>query len=557
MKTCPQCESGYADHLTTCPIHGVLLNEIRDLKPGMVIHKTYRIVRKLGQGGMGSVYLARHILLDEPVALKFLSPELSNDEGLKARFLREARTLRLARHKNVIDAGTLEPAEDGSLFLSMEYVDGPDLRDFLNRAPKPFDVEMALAITRGVAEGLGAAHAKGMVHRDIKPENILIAREGDHLVPKIADFGIAAVKESSTAHTRTGATPMTMAYAAPEQWRGMRAPELDGRADLYALGCVLFEMLTGQTPFEAEDFFGWAQQHANKAPQQPSALRPELANWKGLDALVLGLLAKDREQRPKDVAELLVLLDGVVHIPPAASISPTVVETRQASRPKASEKPARRVPSWAWVSAVVVLLAVAFAPRLLFTPKPSTQPQNPPPQSIHEVQPSPPPGHDSPQPAARPDAAAIERQAVALNSLHRYSEARTLFSQACDAGSAEACDNLGEIYQSDPGVAQDFTRAIALYTKACDGGSANGCFDLGSLYEAPGGSGLAADYPRAMALLNKACDKGSASACNDLGLNYRFGEHGQTIDPGKAKQYFGRGCSMGEKLGCTWFKEMQ
>jgi serine/threonine-protein kinase len=134
MKTCPQCDSGYPDTHTTCPIHGHLLNEIRDLKPGMVIHQSYRIVRKLGQGGMGAVYLAQHILMNEPQALKFLSSELSHDEAFTARFLREVRTLRQIRHKNVVDAGNLEPAEDGTLFFSMEFVDGPDLRAFLNDA---------------------------------------------------------------------------------------------------------------------------------------------------------------------------------------------------------------------------------------------------------------------------------------------------------------------------------------------------------------------------------------------------------------------------------------
>jgi serine/threonine-protein kinase len=329
MKICPQCESGYHDSHTTCPTHGGVLSEIRDLKPGMVIHQSYKIVRKLGQGGMGAVYLAHHTLMDEPQALKFLSGELSKDQAFTSRFLREVRTLKQVRHKNVVDASSLEPAEDGTLFFPMEFVDGPDLRGFLRDAAKPFDVKLALEITRGIAEGLGAAHAKGMVHRDIKPENILMAREGDRWVPKIADFGIVATKESSNAYTRTGGTLLTMAYAAPEQWRGTRAAELDGRTDLYALGGVLFEMLTGRTPFEAEGYEGWAEQHKNAAPRPPSSLRADLADWKGLDELVLRMLAKNVEQRPKDVAELLRLLDGIVYVAPVA---------RQATEPIVRQK---------------------------------------------------------------------------------------------------------------------------------------------------------------------------------------------------------------------------
>jgi WD40 repeat protein/serine/threonine protein kinase len=350
MKICPQCETGYHDSHDTCPTHGGLLSEIRDLRPGMLIRGTYRIVRKLGKGGMGAVYLAQHTLMDEPRALKFLSPELSEDENFTSRFLREVRTLRQVRNRNVVDCGDPERAEDGALFFSMEYVDGPNLRDFLKTAPKPFDVALALNITHGIAEGLGAAHAKGMVHRDIKPENILMARDREYLVPKIADFGIVATRESSQ-HTQTGSTLLTMAYAAPEQWMGMRAADLDGRADLYALGGVLFEMLTGQTVFEAENYHGWAQKHLNAPPIAPSSLRPDLVKWRGLDEFVLLLLAKDRNARPANVADFLALMTRIDYDPsipvrapdpyaptaiftpkrPAAlPITPTATEHRQA-----------------------------------------------------------------------------------------------------------------------------------------------------------------------------------------------------------------------------------
>src|ERR1017187_4376747 len=362
MKTCPQCSTGYPDSHTTCPTHGLPLNEIRDLKPGMVIRNTYRIIRKLWQGGMGAVYLAQHTLMDEPQALKFLSSELSHDQAFTARFLREVRTLRQIRHKNVVDAGNLEPAEDGTLFFSMEFVDGPDLRAFLHdssqylntdchperSAAEPKDlrlplcslpVPLALSIARQIAEGLAAAHSKGMVHRDIKPENILMARDVAAWLPKIADFGIVATKESSTAYTRTGGTLLTMAYAAPEQWRGPPAASLDGRTDLYALGCLLYEMLTGQTPFQAENYESWARQHQTTPPQPPSILRPDLANWQGLDALVLRLLAKDREDRPNNVAELLGLLDLVIYLPPQPVRVPTVHDSTPRKAPPAATLP--------------------------------------------------------------------------------------------------------------------------------------------------------------------------------------------------------------------------
>ncbi|HEY1209768.1 MAG TPA: serine/threonine-protein kinase [Terracidiphilus sp.] len=375
MKHCPQCSTGYPDTYTSCPTHGLLLNEIRDLKPGMIIHQSYRIIRKLGQGGMGAVYLAQHILMDEPRALKFLSPELSRDQAFTGRFLREVRVLRQIRNRNVVDCGDLEAAEDGSLFFSMEFVDGPDLRGLMNNTTGPFRIESALSIARQIAEGLGAAHSKGMVHRDIKPENILMARDGDAWLPKIADFGIVATKESSTAYTRTGGTLLTMAYAAPEQWRGTPAAELDGRTDLYALGGLLYEMLTGRTAFHAENYEGWSEQHRNTPPQPPSTHRPDLANWRGLDALVLHLLAKDRNDRPKDVAELLGLLNSVVCLPLQPVRVPTVRDStpRQApalatppvsapavQRPVAKPPPPRHRGQLAPIIVVVLLIALCL-----------------------------------------------------------------------------------------------------------------------------------------------------------------------------------------------------
>jgi serine/threonine protein kinase/Flp pilus assembly protein TadD len=318
MKYCPQCTTGFPDHVDSCPTHNGMLSEIIDLKPGMLIRGTYRIVRKLGEGGFGAVYLAEQTLMDgELRTIKFLSRQWTRDEAFTARFRREVRALRQLRHKNIVDCGDLERAEDDSLFFSMEFVDGPDLRDFLHQAPAPVDVGLAISMVRGIAAGLEAAHARKMVHRDIKPDNVLLMRDGDGWIPKIADFGIVATKESAAVHTMTGSSLLTMAYAAPEQWLGMRAAELDGRTDLYALGGVFYEMLTGRTVFEAESYEGWAREHLNTAPRPPSEVRPDLLQWRGLDALVIQLLAKDRADRPNDVAEVLRLLDAVKYVPPS------------------------------------------------------------------------------------------------------------------------------------------------------------------------------------------------------------------------------------------------
>src|ERR1035441_5298023 len=315
MKTCPLCEMTYPSQHTTCPTDGALLIDSRELEPGTVIRGKYRIVRQLGRGGMGTVYLAEHILLGRPRALKFISSELSQDATFLRRFRREAQAAIELRHPNVVEVVDLDQAEDGSPYIAMEYVEGPDLRHALDSGA--FPVERALHIARGIALGLGAAHAKGIIHRDVKPENILLAvGEGKPETPKLLDFGIAAMKETATAVSRTHGLMLTPPYAAPEQWKGMAAEELDGRTDLYALGGVFYEMLTGDTPFHADNTEGWMYQHLHEQPQPPSQLRPDLANWQDLDALVLRLLAKEREQRPRDVAELVGLIDAVAYVAP-------------------------------------------------------------------------------------------------------------------------------------------------------------------------------------------------------------------------------------------------
>jgi serine/threonine protein kinase len=568
MKTCPQCDTGYPDSQITCPTHGLPLNEIRDLKPGLVIHKTYRIVRKLGQGGMGTVYLAQHIHMGEQRALKFLSHELSSDQALTSRFLREVRTLRQVHSRNVVDCDDLEAAEDDSLFFSMEFVDGPDLRAFLNSVKgtgfnnmkgtgfSPYiesiyeagplgpegslPVPLALSITRKIAEGLGAAHSKGMVHRDIKPENILMARDAGAWLPKIADFGIVATKESSTAYTRTGGTLLTMAYAAPEQWRGTPAAELDGRTDLYALGGLLYEMLTGQTPFHAENYEGWARQHQTTPPQPPSTLRPDLANWQGLDALTLRLLAKDRNDRPKDVAELLALLDAVRLLPSEAHRETEIdgPATRLGQKmAEESPKLARLSGRWfGFLAGGLILVALA----LWFTSYRTGQSTDSAVQTTTTVKPQ-------TEKTNQADAV-IEQQADSLYNQKRYLESIPLYSTACDKGVIEGCFSLGLMYENgQKGIPKDIVRAVEFYDKACNSGNTDSCINLCKIYH--DGNGVRKDSTRAAQLCSKACDAGDAIGCTNLGIMYHFGE-GVGRNYLRAAALYSKACDAGNANGC-------
>ena len=188
------------------------------------------------------------------MALKFLAGDLGKDPKFIKRFRMEARAAYQLRHPNIVEVTNLDQGDDGSLFIAMEFVEGPSLRKVLEQAAGAFDIPRALEITREIASGLATAHAQGTVHRDVKPENVLLIRAADgREKPKILDFGIAAVAESVTRLSMPRGFLLTPDYAAPELWLEMPADEMDGRTDLYALGWVLYEMLTGSMPFHAHN----------------------------------------------------------------------------------------------------------------------------------------------------------------------------------------------------------------------------------------------------------------------------------------------------------------
>jgi eukaryotic-like serine/threonine-protein kinase len=320
MKTCPVCDTPYPDQRTNCPTDGAVLIETKELEPDRIVRNKYRIIRKLGQGGMGIVYLAEHSLLGGQVALKFLAAELSRNPQFVKRFRNEARAAYQLRHPNIVEVTDLDQDEDGTLFIAMEYVPGPSLRTVLREAKGPLPVARALQITREIASGLAAAHARGAVHRDIKPENILVTMETDgRLQAKVLDFGIAVMTDNITNLSRTHGLLLTPEYAAPEQWRGTPGNELDGRTDLYALGGMLYEMLAGRTPFTAVNPEGWMFQHLQGVPEPLSTLRPDLArDYPELESIVMCLLARDREQRFPSAAALLEVLAPTVPQPSGA-----------------------------------------------------------------------------------------------------------------------------------------------------------------------------------------------------------------------------------------------
>jgi hypothetical protein len=313
-------------------------------------------------------------------------------------------------------------------------------------------------------------------------------------------------------------------------------------------------MLTGQKPFEAEDYHGWAQQHMNTAPEPPSGLRPDLASWKGLDALVLRMLAKERDQRPKDTAELLQLIDAVAYVPPR-----TVREKPLNGGSERKVKFTRRIPRWMWAVGAAVLVLAATSTILLLTPKLAIQWGDAIYGDPHKGRPRGPnigseflyrlacAGGSGDACAKLANSYAIRFGVGDPKTVAAASKAVALFTKACDAGDGKSCMAVGQAYNYGFPNGTDYARAFTLYTKACVGGIADACDKLGTLYY--DGHGVAINYTRAVALFEKACGVSSAWGCADLGGSYRNGR-GVSQDLDKAKQLSSKACSMGASIAC-------
>ena len=256
------------------------------------LQNRYRIDSKLGEGGMGVVYRAHDTLLERPVAIKALAPALFSDAGLK-RLLREAQAAARLSHPGIVAIHDVLQVDDGR-YIVMEFVEGTTLRDLI---PMPW--REAVGVMAQVFEAMEFAHAKGIVHRDLKPENVIVTPEGR---ARVMDFGLAR-SEGRSRLTQTGLVVGTAHYMAPEQaLQGKAEP----RSDLYALGCVFYELLTGQPPFQGEDAIAVITQHINLAPRTPRHVVPDLPA--AVEAIILKLLAKDAKERPLSAADVVRLL---------------------------------------------------------------------------------------------------------------------------------------------------------------------------------------------------------------------------------------------------------
>jgi serine/threonine protein kinase len=313
MKHCTACNEKFDDTLSFCPTDGEVLEEDSSALIGNVLDGQYQIESMLGKGGMGAVYRARHILLGDRVAIKLLPPEMrSNTEWLR-RFQREGQAARRFRHPNAVTVYDLRTSADGTIYLVMEYVEGRTLDAELKQRGK-FSPAEAVAALEPIMGVLNAAHAMGVVHRDLKPENIMIGKPstGGEPVVKLLDLGIAKLREVAGAE-KTGNTNLTIAgqmlgtpyYMSPEQWGELPKDgnsEIDGRADIYSLGVVFYELINGKRPFVGLTLSELRREHVSITPAALHEVDPTVPAAFG--RAISRAIAKDRSDRQSTAGEL-------------------------------------------------------------------------------------------------------------------------------------------------------------------------------------------------------------------------------------------------------------
>jgi serine/threonine-protein kinase len=325
-----------ASHQTTGDLN------IRKFVAGTVLANRYRIIGLLGKGGMGEVFKAEDIKLNQVVALKFLPDKLEKDKAALSRFHSEVRTARQVSHPNVcrvFDIGEI----DGRHFLSMEFIDGDDLSSLLRRIGR-LPSDKAIEISRQLCFGLAAIHEAGILHRDLKPANVIIDSKGK---ARITDFGIAGIEEEVTGGEICVGTP---AYMSPEQITGK---EVSQKSDIYSLGLLLYEIFTGKQTFQADSIPDLLQKQQTTAPTNPSDILKEINPI--VEKTILQCLEKNPEERPKNALQVAMMLPGGNPLEAAIAAGETPSPEMVAAAPKKGAlKPAVAV---ACLAAVVLQFA--------------------------------------------------------------------------------------------------------------------------------------------------------------------------------------------------------
>ncbi len=393
MKQCPACGQRFSGEAAFCPFDGAKLSAatfdpLGDKLIGTIVEARYEVMELLGEGGMGQVYDVRHVALDRHFAMKILRHDLARDDELAGRFIQEARATASVRHPNVVEITDFGKLATGAPYFVMELLVGQTLGHVI-KAGGPIPARRAVRIIKQVAGALAAAHAAGIVHRDLKPDNIFLVggvtggSASDDV--RVVDFGAAKIIGSSRV-TRQGIVFGTPHYMSPEQASGQ---PVDHRADLYALGVIMYEMFTGRVPFEADTYMGVLTQHMFVQPLRPSQVSAAANELGALEDITMVCLAKKPEERYGSMQELSAALDEVVQSRSDGRVEIADRLSARPSRPPASMRyrmadeleppslaemrvaidsvlpPVRAIP-WAWIIGIgALLMSVATAWALL------------------------------------------------------------------------------------------------------------------------------------------------------------------------------------------------
>jgi serine/threonine-protein kinase len=335
QTSCPKCGKSFPTTVRICPDDGTVLEHptMASAPTGVVLDAKYRLDSMIAEGGMGSVYKATHVMLGKTVAIKLIKSAIVTSPEIVRRFQREARAATALNHPNIVSVYDLGQTADGTLYIAMEFIDGPSLKSVI-QAGRGIPAPRTIAILRQVASALAVAHRANIIHRDLKPQNIMLAKGHDGAEQaKLVDFGIAKTFEEGTELTMAGHALGTPYYMSPEQIEGK---PVDARSDLYALGIILYEMLVGEVPFADQSTPAVLVKQLKERPAAPSIKNPSVPPM--LEAIALRCLEKDPALRFQSVDEFATALGEASASLANSEATPTLpMRARSATPPQAAD----------------------------------------------------------------------------------------------------------------------------------------------------------------------------------------------------------------------------